>query len=630
MSTDVMVLLLEASVRAAAILAAGWTLAAFLRNASAATRHFTWVCTIVAAALVPVTATVAPDWTVRAPRQIGALTPALASRTVPISEQPAEDTALGASGPMGALPHTGTTAAAATARIDLTMALPVLWAAGTAAALFYVLLGASAIYALRRSARPVTADWLDEARALAEAFDVTPSVAFMESAAIRMPIACGVWRPAIVMPASARDWSPERRRVVLLHELAHVRRRDCLTQAVARLVCALYWFNPLTWIAARRLRAERERACDDFVLAAGTRGSVYAGHLLDIARAPGAGFSILASAGVPMAHRSQLEGRLMAILDPAVRRSSRVYARAAALMAIVLISVPVAALQPQEPVAPSPDVVLVPPVRMTGTVVLEQDGSVSLDMTVSENARGALDRAARQTRAALEAAAQPSTAPIQGASGAPGEFFVGDRRVRLERSRPERALDRALLEAAEEGDVQGINDLLAAGADVNAPVDGDGSALIVAARRGRVDIVRLLLDRGADPNLGVEGDGSAIIMAAREGHIPVVELLLQRGAYVNQPVDGDQNALIQASGAGRLEMVKLLVASGADVNARFLVARSRVVQTETEVYDDQGRIRVLPVRRLESRQEWRSALSMARAGGHDAVVAFLISVGAQE
>ena len=164
-----------------------------------------------------------------------------------------------------------------------------------------------------------------------------------------MPMAWGIVRPAVLMPADADEWPGERLRIVLLHELAHVRRRDCLTHVLAQAACAVYWFHPLAWMAARRARAERERACDDLVLAAGTRGSDYAEELLQIARVMRAGRfpAVLAGATLAMAHRSQLEGRLLAILDPRMPRRGMTRVRALATsIACACAVVPLAALQP--------------------------------------------------------------------------------------------------------------------------------------------------------------------------------------------------------------------------------------------------------------------------------------------
>ena len=96
-------------------------------------------------------------------------------------------------------------------------------------------------------------------------------VRLLQSADNPMPLTWGWWRPVVLLPADAANWPSERRRIVLLHELAHAKRWDCLTQTVARMVCALYWINPLVWLAAQRMCVERERACDDLVLNSGCR-----------------------------------------------------------------------------------------------------------------------------------------------------------------------------------------------------------------------------------------------------------------------------------------------------------------------------------------------------------------------
>src|SRR6185436_13202681 len=128
-----------------------------------------------------------------------------------------------------------------------------------------------------------TARWTVDAGEIAAAMGVG-RVTFLESAGSSMPFVSGVFRPLVVMPVEASTWTSERLRAVLLHELAHVRRHDCLTQLLARVACALYWFHPLVWLAAHRLRVERERACDDVVLISGVRGSEYGHHLVEIAR----------------------------------------------------------------------------------------------------------------------------------------------------------------------------------------------------------------------------------------------------------------------------------------------------------------------------------------------------------
>ena len=129
-----------------------------------------------------------------------------------------------------------------------------------------------------------------------------------------------------------------------------------------------------------------------------------------------------------------------------------------------------------------------------------------------------------------------------------------------------RHLSRPLFDAVREGDVQGVRDLLAAGANPNALIAGDGTPLIKAARMGRMDIVEILLAKGADPELASRGDGNPLIMAARRGRLDIVKALVERGASVESFVPGDETPLINAAQSGSLETVRYLVEKGADVN----------------------------------------------------------------
>jgi hypothetical protein len=182
---------------------------------------------------------------------------------------------------------------------------------------------------------------------LLKELNLKDTIRLLRSEGASMPMVCGILRPVVLLPANAEEWSEERQRMVLLHELAHVARRDCLIQMLAQAVCAFYWFNPLVWHTARRLRIEREKACDDYVVRIGAKPSEYAGHLLEIARSMQDNRSVFEwsqTASVAMARRSQLEGRLLSILSEENKRgtvSGNLALGLAALICVLLISLAV-------------------------------------------------------------------------------------------------------------------------------------------------------------------------------------------------------------------------------------------------------------------------------------------------
>ena len=127
------------------------------------------------------------------------------------------------------------------------------------------------------------------------------------------PMTWGIFQPFVLLPKEAEEWSDERLRYVLLHELAHIKRKDFVSNIVIQIVTAVLWFNPLAWFIQKQLLNDREYACDDHVVENGTKASEYADHLLDIAKSIQKNHSSLTST-MCMAKPSQLEGRLMALL----------------------------------------------------------------------------------------------------------------------------------------------------------------------------------------------------------------------------------------------------------------------------------------------------------------------------
>jgi TonB family protein len=162
-------------------------------------------------------------------------------------------------------------------------------------------------------------------------------VAVLETAAPDLLATWGLIAPCVLLPSGARSWTPDRARVVICHELAHIRRRDWVTQMIAEVLLTIYWFNPLMWMTCSRLRRDSEQACDDAVLRAGIPARSYAGHLLDLARLcrrQGSAWAV----GTPMARRSTLERRIAAMLKSDLDRRT-LSSRAVGLTVALLVAV---------------------------------------------------------------------------------------------------------------------------------------------------------------------------------------------------------------------------------------------------------------------------------------------------
>lgn len=160
---------------------------------------------------------------------------------------------------------------------------------------------------------------------------------------VTIPLTWGLWRPVIIIPASATSWSEEKRSTALFHELSHVKRADFLVMLLVRLSLAIFWFNPLTWVVFKMLKSEQEKACDELALRAGIKPSAYAASLLSIKRSEGLpGYSSVAVLG--MSGRSQLNDRLLTILRQKlafkeVKMKTKIMISLIAFLAVALIGI---------------------------------------------------------------------------------------------------------------------------------------------------------------------------------------------------------------------------------------------------------------------------------------------------
>ena len=381
-------LLLEATLKSTLCLALAGLVSLLLWRRSAAQRHLVWAAAIVGALLLPLLQLALPEW--RLP--LGSGWPRLLAASgqeqvaLPPERTPADGTP-GAPSLAGAAPSTGTTAPSGAGTVSSgaavspggrhpagrrswneTSTLLLLWSLGATLALAPLALAFLRIAGIAQRARRLDAPrWSTLGDRIAEVQGLDRRRLDLRRAGGPItPLTWGVFRPVVILPESCEAWSDAQAYEVLVHEAGHVRRHDCLTQLLASAACVLYWFNPLVWLAGRQMLTERERACDDHVLLAGARASDYANDLLNLARSFGAPWST-SHVTTAMARRSQIAGRLLAVLDPQLDRGAigrRSVLVGAAITLVVLL--PLASATPLASAAAAPAGAVEAPETATG------------------------------------------------------------------------------------------------------------------------------------------------------------------------------------------------------------------------------------------------------------------------
>jgi beta-lactamase regulating signal transducer with metallopeptidase domain len=265
-------------VRGLVVFLAAFTVMSLWRKLAAESRHLVWLGVIAGFLLIPLA------WLALPAVHVGVRIPILPAAANKLAAAPALSFAQYAQ----LVDRAATHASIAGQSVPLLPRallpiLPAAWLAGVAAFLVRLAIGRRRVARLAAQAQ-TDARLSAMARTMAGQWPVRREFDVLLSPACAVPLTFGVRRPVVLMPASATRWPANRLVSALGHELAHVRRRDVLTQSLAYAVCILFWFAPPVWAAFAAAVQESETCCDQQVINRGIQGPTYARHIVEMAR----------------------------------------------------------------------------------------------------------------------------------------------------------------------------------------------------------------------------------------------------------------------------------------------------------------------------------------------------------
>ena len=273
------------------------------RSKSASFRHFIWLSALIVLLIIPFTTVVLPKI------------------QMPLNDLSSWIQSGSEIGDAGIGVDAGISASRSTQNsTQLLSILEYFYLMGIFITLIWLLSGFFLSIRLRLKAVPIQEKEIDsQFQKLKACLGIRRRIPLISTKSVGTPATHGIFKPSVYIPEQAMHWPRERLKLVLLHELAHVIRKDTASRLIGGIACSVYWFNPLVWLIVRNMLREQEFACDGFVIRNGIKPSLFASNLIVLAGKSIRGYRNCLARFV---RSDDLKSRLFELLLPRRKNSS--------------------------------------------------------------------------------------------------------------------------------------------------------------------------------------------------------------------------------------------------------------------------------------------------------------------
>ena len=465
------------------------------------------------------------------------------------------------------------------------------WIVGVAAFLLFALIKALHTNRwLRRQRKPLPAELQSGIGNLFPGlgFKTFPKVWLVEG--IGQPFVWGLLRGSIYLPADFVNVdNAEHRGDVLGHELSHILRFDAAVNILQIIAQAIFWFHPFVWWTNRKIRAEREKCCDEMAIARlGAKAKDYSTAIVNTLIAEYESTRPVPSLAIAGPVKN-IEERIKTIMKP----GKEFYKRPSLIAVIVLL---LAAL-----------------VSVPISCVLKRQAS----------AETAIELEGKPTKSLHRAAADGDIEQVKSLIASGADVNAKDKNGQT-----------PLHLVCSRGNKEMAELLIAKGADINAKANTwHTTPLIAAIRSGHKDIAKLIIAEGADINAKGRGDYTALHWAAVNrarmiGSTDIMKLLLARDADIEARQEHGATPLACAAYDGNVEAVKFLIEHGADIEANTRYGDTPLARAAGQGHKDTAELLLSKGANIHVKQEGGfNLVHMAMINNQDEMVRFLVDEG---